>query len=192
MADATVVQVDIEPEVRDSFRQVLRQVPMQTNIGQLVGLCFDAGVRAERERAGRVDDVGDAARWREFSPQWDRSLNRRAEIEQLMFDAARGKRPMPTADELRKWALGLGTPDEVALRTAVAAKEEPGGYVTLPERVEELIARYGVRGLARRLGVDPGYISRMRTGERHNPVDELLAKLGLRRVVLYERIEGPA
>lgn len=27
-----------------------------------------------------------------------------------MFDAARGKRPMPTADELRAWAVKLGTP----------------------------------------------------------------------------------
>jgi hypothetical protein len=27
-----------------------------------------------------------------------------------MFDAARGKRPMPSAEELRAWALKLGTP----------------------------------------------------------------------------------
>jgi hypothetical protein len=39
-------------------------------------------------------------------------LNRRATVEQWMFDAASGKRPMPTPDELRQWALHLGTPGE--------------------------------------------------------------------------------
>jgi hypothetical protein len=42
---------------------------------------------------------------------WAASLNRRATVEQWMFDAARGKRPMPTAEELRAWAIKLGTPD---------------------------------------------------------------------------------
>jgi DNA repair exonuclease SbcCD ATPase subunit len=37
-------------------------------------------------------------------------LNRRVTIEQRMFDAAAGKRPMPTAEELRQWAIELGTP----------------------------------------------------------------------------------
>jgi hypothetical protein len=41
---------------------------------------------------------------------WAASLNRRATVEQWMFDAARGKRPMPTPDELRAWAIKLGTP----------------------------------------------------------------------------------
>lgn len=62
----------------------------------------------------------DAAKWREHSPRWAASLNRRATIEQLMFDAASGKRPMPTPDELREWALRLGTPDEALLRSAVS------------------------------------------------------------------------
>lgn len=39
-------------------------------------------------------------------------LNQRAEVEQKMFDAARGKRPMPTQQELREWALRLGTPHD--------------------------------------------------------------------------------
>jgi hypothetical protein len=42
----------------------------------------------------------------------NRILNRRATVEQWMFDAASGKRPMPTPDELRQWALHLGTPGE--------------------------------------------------------------------------------
>jgi hypothetical protein len=37
-------------------------------------------------------------------------LNRRVTIEQRMFDAAAGKRAMPTAEELRQWAMELGTP----------------------------------------------------------------------------------
>lgn len=39
-------------------------------------------------------------------------INRRAEIEDLMMQCARGVRPMPTRDELRQWALKLGTPDD--------------------------------------------------------------------------------
>jgi hypothetical protein len=41
---------------------------------------------------------------------WVAMFARRCEVEQLMFDAARGKRPMPTQQELREWALKLGTP----------------------------------------------------------------------------------
>jgi len=45
-----------------------------------------------------------------IEPAWlAASLNRRADIEKLMFDAARGKRPMPLAEELREWAIRLGT-----------------------------------------------------------------------------------
>jgi hypothetical protein len=47
---------------------------------------------------------------REHDAKWTAMLNRRVAVEQLMFDAARGKRPMPTAQELREWALRLGTP----------------------------------------------------------------------------------
>lgn len=60
-----------------------------------------------------TDDSYDARRWRTMAPRWAEALNRRAEVEQLMFDAARGKRPMPTAEELRAWALRLGVPGEM-------------------------------------------------------------------------------
>lgn len=43
---------------------------------------------------------------------WAASIQRRATVEQWMFDAARGKRPMPTPEELHAWALKLGTPGE--------------------------------------------------------------------------------
>jgi hypothetical protein len=39
-----------------------------------------------------------------------RSLNRRAEVEQVLFDVAAGKRPMLTREECRALALKLGTP----------------------------------------------------------------------------------
>lgn len=65
-------------------------------------------------------------------------LNRRATVEQWMFDAASGKRAMPTADELRQWALKLGTPDEpkpapdsAALTLEALQSCEIGGYVDI-------------------------------------------------------------
>jgi hypothetical protein len=61
-------------------------------------------------------------------------------------------------------------------------------YVGLAERVEELVKEHGVRGLARRLLTDPGYITRLRKGEKENPDDELLAEMGLGRITTYERI----
>lgn len=72
-------------------------------------------------------DVRHATLWREQAPKWAASLNRRAQIEQLMFDAACGKRAMPTPAELREWALKLGTPDEAALANSVSGAEgRPG------------------------------------------------------------------
>lgn len=63
-------------------------------------------VRTDAER-----DAKDAANWREMAPLWAEDINRRATVEQWMFDAARGKRSMPTPEELREWALKLGTRD---------------------------------------------------------------------------------
>lgn len=62
----------------------------------------------------------EAELWKEHAPQWARSLNRRAEVEQEMLDAARGKRPFPSAGDLRTWAVKLGVPEE--LRSAVGAE----------------------------------------------------------------------
>lgn len=39
-------------------------------------------------------------------------LNRRAEVEQRLLDAASGKKPIPTAEECRALALQLGVPAE--------------------------------------------------------------------------------
>lgn len=52
-----------------------------------------------RDRKAPMAAVGD---------MWAASLNRRAVIEQRMFDAAGGKTPLPTPEQLREWALYLG------------------------------------------------------------------------------------
>lgn len=64
---------------------------------------------------------------------------------------------------------------------------------TLKQRVQELIAQHGtLRGAARALQIDPGYLSRIERGEKDAPSDEVLCKMGLRRVVAYERTAPPA
>jgi hypothetical protein len=40
------------------------------------------------------------------------SLNRRAEVEQELWDCSRGKKPLPDAKQCKEWALRLGVPDE--------------------------------------------------------------------------------
>lgn len=49
------------------------------------------------------------AKWRTFKDHAD-SLNRRAEVETVLWNVAAGKRPMLTQDECRKLALKLGVP----------------------------------------------------------------------------------
>ena len=51
--------------------------------------------------------------WRSrFVQSMEASLKRRTEVEQVLFDAAAGKREMLTCEECRALALKLGTPDE--------------------------------------------------------------------------------
>jgi hypothetical protein len=50
-------------------------------------------------------------RWR-WLRDYEISLNRRAEVEQELFDMARGKRPLPDAEQCRKLAIRLGVPDK--------------------------------------------------------------------------------
>jgi transcriptional regulator with XRE-family HTH domain len=45
-----------------------------------------------------------------------------------------------------------------------------------------------LREMAAHLGIDHTYLHRLRTGEKTEPSDEVLRKLGLRRVVTYERL----
>jgi len=61
--------------------------------------------------------------------------------------------------------------------------------VTLHERVAELIAQHGsLRAAARVLECEPGYLSRLASGEKMNPGLGLLRRMGLRQIVTYERL----
>lgn len=61
--------------------------------------------------------------------------------------------------------------------------------MTLAERIDELIERHGsLRAVARVTEIDAGYLSRLRSGEKASPQKDKLRRLGLRRVVSYERI----
>lgn len=60
----------------------------------------------------------------------------------------------------------------------------------LAARIDEYVAVYGsLRETAAAVGIDAGYLQRLRSGNKINPSDRALAKLGLRRVVTYERIK---
>lgn len=64
--------------------------------------------------------------------------------------------------------------------------------MTLQERIDELVQQHGsLRAVARVTEIDAGYLSRLRTGEKANPEKDKLRRLGLRRVVSYERIKTP-
>lgn len=58
--------------------------------------------------------------------------------------------------------------------------------MTLKDRIEQLEGLYGgLRGVASALDIDPGFLSRMKSGKKFNPSNETLRKLGLRREVTY-------
>lgn len=60
--------------------------------------------------------------------------------------------------------------------------------MTLAERIAELVEQHGsLRAAARVLDCDPGYLSRIQRGEKVAPEGWLLRRMGLRRVVAYER-----
>ena len=57
----------------------------------------------------------------------------------------------------------------------------------LVEAVKEQIRDAGgIRNLAHRTGLDPGYISRLSTGKKTNPSGETLRALGIVRAVTYQ------
>ena len=61
--------------------------------------------------------------------------------------------------------------------------------MTLSERIDELVKQHGsLRAAARVAQVDPGYLSRLRSGEKWRPEDAVLRRLGLRCVVSFEKL----
>ena len=58
--------------------------------------------------------------------------------------------------------------------------------MTIQERIIELQEKHGgLNAASRALGVDPGYLSKLGSGEKTNPSDEVLKKLKLKRVISY-------
>ena len=57
---------------------------------------------------------------------------------------------------------------------------------TLPDRVRDLERVHGgLRAAARATGIDCGYLQRLKSGEKTNPSDCMLEKLGLLKEVIY-------
>jgi hypothetical protein len=64
--------------------------------------------------------------------------------------------------------------------------------MTLQDRIDELVAQHGsLRAVSRVTEIDVGYLSRLRSGEKVNPEKTKLRRLGLRRVVTFERLKTP-
>lgn len=60
----------------------------------------------------------------------------------------------------------------------------------LQKHIQKLVERHGsLRAVARVLEVDPGYLSRLHSGEKDEPGEALLHRLRLRRVVTYEPVQ---
>ena len=59
--------------------------------------------------------------------------------------------------------------------------------VTLKERIDELCKKHGgsLRKAAKAVDVDFGYLSGLRSGEKNNPSEKILSKLGLKKEVYY-------
>lgn len=59
--------------------------------------------------------------------------------------------------------------------------------MSLCDRINRLVQQHGsLRAVARVTEIDVGYLSRLRSGEKVNPENDKLRRLGLRRVVNYE------
>jgi len=86
---------DPDPDVRD----------VGYDIGRAIS--GDGGKEGRRDPAALTRLRYRWKQWRDMPAL----LNRRASVEQRLFDAASGKNPLPDADECRRLALKLGTPE---------------------------------------------------------------------------------
>lgn len=97
------------------------------------------------------------------------------------------------------WIVFRSQSDAEAYRDATGSVMQALGVIdsietlTLRSRIKELIAEYGsLRGVSRVLGIDVGYLSRLKHGIAAHPSGEVLTKLGLREVTRYERTTDAA
>lgn len=57
---------------------------------------------------------------------------------------------------------------------------------SLAERVKHLKQVHGgLRAASRAIGIDCGYLNRLESGDKTNPSDDTLDKLGLRKEIVY-------
>jgi hypothetical protein len=58
--------------------------------------------------------------------------------------------------------------------------------ISIDQRIADLVARHGsLRKAGRIVGLTGQYLYRLQVGEKTNPSDEVLRKLGLRRNITY-------
>lgn len=63
--------------------------------------------------------------------------------------------------------------------------------LTLSDRVIQLEQEHGsLRAAARKLGLDPGYLHKLKCGKKYTPSPATLGLLGLTRVITYVRQEN--
>lgn len=90
-------------------------------------------------------------------------------------------------------AMGGFAESPAAATTIWNARKKAGATtraMSLPARIAELTAEHGsMRAVGQELATDVSYISRMAAGLRNDPNDELLQRMGLRKVVSFERIK---
>jgi DNA-binding transcriptional regulator YdaS (Cro superfamily) len=62
---------------------------------------------------------------------------------------------------------------------------------TLAKHIDRLVKVHGgLRAAAGAIGVQPSYLSRLRSGKQKSPSEDALSKLGLKRTVIYTAIQG--
>ena len=68
--------------------------------------------------------------------------------------------------------------------------DEPSSVerTTVSRRIEELVEQYGsIKEVANHLGVGAAYLHRLANGSKTSPSEDVIKKLGLRRIVSYVR-----
>lgn len=115
------------------------------------------------------------------APQAQPSAAATAEALRVFVDALDGKRAANAAGEPGFEFNEMVWANLEAARALLAQPAAPD-WLTLQERIAELIREHGtLRAVSRALGLDVGYLSRLEGGDKTNPSDDTLSKLGLQR-----------
>jgi hypothetical protein len=89
-------------------------------------------------------------------------------------------------------SVNTGKCDTLDVDIMATSEQDGSTMATLKNHVEFLAREHGsMRAAASAVGVDVSTLSRLRSGDRGDHIsDELLARLGLERVVTLRRIKG--